>query len=54
MSTLSIKKSSHPKTAALKGGAKSNPTSRAKLASAAADAKPPTKTPPQADQPKIE
>jgi hypothetical protein len=55
MSTLSVEKSLNPKAAALKkGGAKSNPTSRAKRVSAAADAKPPTKTPPQADQPKIE
>ena len=55
MSTLSIEKSPNPKTAALKkGGAKSNLTSRAKLASAAANAKLPAKTPPQADQPKID
>ena len=55
MSTLSIEKSPNAKTAALKkGGAKSNPTSRAKLASAAATDKTPSTAPPQADRPKIE
>jgi hypothetical protein len=55
MSTLSIEKSQNPKSAALKkANTKSNPTSRAKLASAVATAKMAPKTPTQANQPKIE
>jgi hypothetical protein len=51
MSTLSIKKSQSPKSAApKKGNAKSNATSRCKVTSAAANAK----TPPKADEPKVE
>jgi hypothetical protein len=55
MSTLSIQKSQNPKNVALnKGGAKSNPTSRANITSAAANAKTPPKAPPLAHQPKVE
>ena len=51
MSTLSIAKSQNPKNAApKKGSAKSNPTSRRKVATAAANTKPPLK----ADGPKVE
>ena len=51
MSTLSIAKSRNLKSAApTKGSAKSNATSRRKVTSAAANAK----TPPQADDPKVE
>jgi hypothetical protein len=51
MSPHSIAKSQNPKNAApKKGSAKSNPTSRHKVATAAANAKPPLK----ADEPKVE
>ena len=51
MSPHSIAKSQNPKNAApKKGSAKSNPTSRRKVATAAANTKPPLK----ADEPKVE
>ncbi len=51
MSTLSIEKSTNPKSAApKKGSAKSNATARRKVTSAVANAK----TPPKADEPKVE
>ncbi len=51
MSTLFIAKSRNPKSAApKKGSAKSNATARPKVTSAVANAK----TPPQADEPKVE